>query len=113
MSMPTGASSKVRFAIIGCGRMGRHHSEKIIADGRGEVVALFDANSQMAERLRNELWPEAAVAKSWTELISRDGLDAAIICTPTAEHHAQAKACLGRGWHLLCEKPLASNRDQI
>ena len=99
--------------MIGCGRMGRHHSEKILADGRGEVVALFDAEPSMAQRLKSELWPSSSVAVSFDELLSRDEIDAAIICTPTAEHHSQARACLSRGWHLLCEKPLASNRDQI
>jgi len=93
--------------------MGRHHSEKMIADGRGEVVALFDAHQPMADRLRQELWPSAVISTSFEELLSRDEIDAAIICTPTAEHHSQAKACLNRGWHLLCEKPLASDRRQI
>ena len=105
--------NKIRFAIIGCGRMGRHHSEKMISDGRGEVVAVFDADLAMAERLKSDLWPAASVAVSMSDLASRSGIDAAIICTPTAEHHSQAKVCLERGWHVLCEKPLASNRNQI
>ena len=108
-----GSSTKIRFAIIGCGRMGRHHSEKMIADGRGEVVALFDAEPSMTERLKNDLWPSARVARTFDELMSLDGIDAAIICTPTAEHYHQSKSCLSHGWHVLCEKPLASNREQI
>ena len=93
--------------------MGRHHSEKLIADGRGTVVALFDADRMMATRLQSELWPAAVVASSLAELTSLQGIDAAIICTPTLEHFAQAKSCLNRGWHVLCEKPLASDRTQI
>ena len=109
----TDSNTKLRFAMIGCGRMGRHHSEKLIEDGRGEVVALFDAERSMAERLKNDLWPSAWVAMTFDELMSREGIDAAIICTPTAEHYPQSKSCLNRDWHLLCEKPLASNREQI
>ena len=85
----------------------------MIEDGRGEVVALFDAQLAIAERLKNDLWPTAFVATTFDELRSREGIDAAIICTPTAEHYSQSKSCLSRGWHLLCEKPLASNREQI
>ncbi|MEI8019733.1 MAG: Gfo/Idh/MocA family oxidoreductase, partial [Schlesneria sp.] len=107
------STTNIRFAMIGCGRMGRHHSEKMIEDGRGEVVALFDAQPSMAERLKADLWPSAWVAKTFDELMSREGIDAAIICTPTAEHYLQSKACLSHGWHVLCEKPLASNREQI
>lgn len=93
--------------------MGRHHSEKILADGRGRVVTVLDASRPAAEQLRQSLWPNADVAASFDEVLTRNDVDAAIICTPTAEHHFQATSCLSRGWHLLCEKPLASDRSQI
>lgn len=93
--------------------MGLHHSEKILTDGRGEVVALLDAHRTTAENLQRKLWPKAKVVSDLDDLLTRDNVDAAIICTPTAEHHFQATSCLNRGWHLLCEKPLASERSQI
>jgi len=104
---------KTRFAIIGCGRMGRHHSQKLLEDGRGEITALVDAHRPIAESLQRELSPAATVCDDLAALIALDSIDAAIICTPTAEHHRQAIACLDRGWHLLCEKPLASSRSEI
>jgi predicted dehydrogenase len=103
----------LRIAIIGCGRMGRHHSERLIKDGRGRAVALFDALNQTAIELQRALWPEACICSSLDELLEQNEIDAAILCTPTAEHFSQATRCLDRGWHLLCEKPLAANRDQI
>lgn len=107
------SSPLIRFAMIGCGRMGRHHSDKLKSDGRGEVVVLYDADENTANSLQNEFWPTAKVAPSLNELLACDQVDAAIICTPTAEHYPQSRKCLDRGWHLLCEKPLASNREQI
>ena len=103
----------VRFALVGCGRMGRHHSERMQEDGRGEVVALFDSESSMSVQLRTKLWPAARIATSFNELLADRAVDAVIICTPTAEHYFQTLACLNRGWHVLCEKPLAAGRDQI
>lgn len=103
----------VRFAILGCGRMGRHHSEQLIADGRGQVTALLDADRPTAVALQQSLWPSARVCQDFSELLHCDNVAAAIICTPTAEHFTQANGCLDRGWHVLCEKPLASNREQI
>ena len=103
----------LRFAIIGCGRMGRHHTQKLIADGRGQVVALMDAHQETAKSLQTEFCPDAQMASSLPELLQIEAIDAAIICTPTAEHYRQSVACLDRGWHLLCEKPLASTRDEI
>lgn len=105
--------SRVKFAILGCGRMGRHHALKLIADGRGQVVALYDFQPAAAESLLREIDSPVLIAHGLDDLVAMDGIDAAIICTPTAEHHRQATACLKRGWHVLCEKPLASNRTEI
>jgi predicted dehydrogenase len=93
--------------------MGRHHSQELISDGRGEVIALLDAHPPTAVALQGEIWPGARLCRDLDELLTVDSIDAAIICTPTAQHHSQALACLDRGWHLLCEKPLGSNREQI
>ncbi len=105
--------TRLRFAILGCGRMGRHHSQLLNADGRGEIVTLLDSDRATAESLRQQCCPEARIADDLNDLVSSDDVDAAIICTPTAEHHRQATGCLDRGWHLLCEKPLAANRTEI
>lgn len=103
----------IRFAILGCRRMGRHHSEQLLADGRGRVTALFDAHPATAASLQRALWPNAHRSDSFADLIERNDVDAAIICTPTAEHFRQTTACLERGWHVLCEKPLAATREEI
>ncbi len=105
--------SGLRFALLGCGRMGRHHSEQLIADDRGHVTALFDAQPLAAAELKRSLWPAAVVCTTFGELLSRPDVDAAMICTPTAEHSSQAHACLEQGWHVLCEKPLARTRAEI
>lgn len=93
--------------------MGRHHVQKLLADGRGQVVALLDSSPAMAASLRDELCPSASVCDTLSSLLAVDSVDAAIICTPTAEHYVQATACLDRGWHVLCEKPLAATRSEI
>lgn len=93
--------------------MGRHHVQRLLADGGGQVVALLDASPAMAVSLRDELCPSATICDSLSALVAVDSIDAAIICTPTAEHHGQAVACLDRGWHVLCEKPLGATRTEI
>ena len=103
----------MRFAVIGCGRMGRHHSSMLQQDGRGTVVALLDRCHSAAVELQSEFWPQADVCPTEDELFGRDGIDAVILCTPTVEHFPQAMRSLDRGWHVLCEKPLAATRPQI
>ncbi|TXT37315.1 MAG: oxidoreductase [Planctomycetota bacterium] len=105
--------SVLRFAILGCGRMGRMHIERLIADGRGRAVALFDTQPDAVESLRRELAPAATGFTSFDELLTQTDADAAIIGTPTSLHFEHIRACRARGWHVLCEKPLADRREHL
>lgn len=100
------------IGIIGCGRMGRLHSQRLREDGRGVVQLLFDQDAQAAQALNVELDLEAHIAPTWADVLSAE-LDAVIVCTPTTSHHDQVLAALDRGWHVLCEKPLAESKERI
>jgi predicted dehydrogenase len=101
------------IAIVGAGRMGRVHAERIRDDGRARVVAVYDPLPGAAESLRADLAPRAALHGDLASLLDQPQLDAAVIATPTSLHFEQVVACLDRGLHVLCEKPLADGRDRI
>lgn len=103
---------KFRVAIVGCGRMGRLHSRRLIDDGRASVVCVHDPLPEAAASLVQDVVPATRIANTFDELLRADDVDAAIICTPTTAHYEQVLACHARGWHILCEKPLAENRDR-
>ncbi len=103
----------LRFGIIGCGRMGRLHAERVVRDGRGCVAACCDLDRSTASRLASEVRSTARVADLWEDLVKSDDVDAVIICTPTTKHHDQILAALEHGKHVLCEKPLADSREKI
>ena len=105
--------SPIRFAILGCGRMGRMHIERLRADGRGRAVALFDTQPDAVESLQRELAPDATGFSDFDDLLSQTEADAAIIGTPTSLHFDHIRACRARGWHVLCEKPLADRREHL
>jgi predicted dehydrogenase len=104
MSSP---SPRWRIGIIGCGRMGRLHAERLRATGRVELAALHDVDRAAAESLRQSQAPDTVVAAGAEELIATPGLQGVVICSPTHEHVKQMEAVLSRGLHVLCEKPLA------
>jgi predicted dehydrogenase len=111
--MPQPASAKLRFAVVGCGRMGRHHGRHLLQDGRGDIVAVFDPARNMAERLCADLRIQPRIVPSFDDLLAASEIDAVILCAPTGLHYHQAKASLAKGWHVLCEKPLANSRPEI
>jgi myo-inositol 2-dehydrogenase/D-chiro-inositol 1-dehydrogenase len=103
----------LRFAIIGCGRIGRHHASSLHADGRCRVAALFDVDRGAAERLGRECAPEAEIHGDLDSLLDKAAVDAVIICSPTSAHFSHVMACWERGLPVLCEKPLADTRERI
>ncbi len=104
--------SPLRIAVLGCGRMGRVHAERIAADGRGVVAAGFDVDPAQRAALRS-VAPSAETFESLDRLLEVEFLDAAVVATPTSLHFDQVVACRERGLHVLCEKPLADTRERI
>lgn len=104
---------RLRFGIVGCGRIGQVHVRRLQADGRAQIVAVCDADPQAVNRVRNELVPSAEGFTGLEEMLDRGSFDAVIICTPTRFHFDQVRACRERGLPVLCEKPLADTRERI
>jgi predicted dehydrogenase len=104
---------KLRLAMIGCGKIAALHAEKLAADGRADLVVCCDPRREAAEALRDSAAPAAAIETDEQRAFEQYALDGAIICSPTTRHHDQASLALERGLHVLCEKPLASDRPQI
>jgi len=110
MSIP---ARKLRLALIGCGVIGRAHAERLAEDPRAELAVCCDPRAESAESLRQALAPLAKVETDAQRAIDAPDLDGVVICSPTLDHHWQSAQALDRGLHVLCEKPLASRREEI
>jgi UDP-N-acetyl-2-amino-2-deoxyglucuronate dehydrogenase len=97
--------NKLRFALVGCGRIGTRHSEHI--NNKGELKALCDIDENKASDLSNGCG--AKVYEKLEDLLAneKDNIDVVSICTPNGLHAHHAILCLNAGLHVLCEKPMA------
>ena len=94
----------MRFAIIGCGNIGKRHAEQIQAIGK--LVAVCDITRPKAEELGKKY--DAGSFSSIEELFAqRKDIDVAVICTPNGLHAQHSLISLQAGCHVLCEKPMA------
>jgi predicted dehydrogenase len=109
----TSNATKLRIGLIGCGVVGRRHAELLRGDDRVEIAVCCDPSVEVAERLRNEFAPAAAVESDAWRALSAKKLEAAIICSPTPAHHEHCCRAFELGIDVLCEKPLASRREDI
>jgi len=107
------STAVIRLALVGCGQIGRLHAERIVADGRGRIVALCDPLPANADRLRSEFAADARLFADVGEMTSAGSIDAGVVCTPTHQHFDQVRLLRQHGIPVLCEKPLADARERI
>ena len=99
---------KVKFAIVGCGHIGKRHAEMVSRNAEAELVALCDVadeNSLGIERF------DVPFFASIDELLSSDvEIDVLNICTPNGVHSEQAEKALDKGIHIVVEKPIGLSK---
>jgi predicted dehydrogenase len=99
---------KIKFAVIGCGHIGKRHAEMVLGNAEAELVALCDA------RPKEELGIEKYTAQFFSsieELLAADlDIDVVNICTPNGLHSDQASLALAKGMHVVVEKPIGLSK---
>lgn len=98
-------NQKIRFAIVGCGRIGTRHAEHI--SRLGELVALCDTKPERSSELAARY--QVPDFSNLEELLRQAQADVISICTPNGTHAEQTIRSLNAGFHVLCEKPMAIN----
>jgi UDP-N-acetyl-2-amino-2-deoxyglucuronate dehydrogenase len=95
---------KIRFAIIGCGRIAQRHAKHI--SSKGVLAAVCDVVKEKAEQIAKEY--KATPYHTIEELLKAEkDLDVVSICTPNGFHAEHSIKALQGGFHVLCEKPMA------
>ena len=93
----------VRVGIVGLGRAGRYHLERLSLRDDFRVVALHDTDST-ALRNCNEF--PARQHGVWSSFLADSVLEAVLIATPPATHFQAAVDVLEAGRDVLIESPL-------
>ena len=97
-------SKKIRFAIVGCGRIAQRHAEHI--SRLGELAGVCDVVADKARKLAESY--NAAYYENLEDMLSRlDNTDVISVCTPNGLHAEHTIKSLKAGFHVLCEKPMA------
>jgi len=95
----------VRFALIGCGVIGRLHARVISSlVPRASLVLAVDLELASAEKLAAQYGAEAST--SFGATLERGDVDALAICTPSGSHAELVVGALEAGKSVVVEKPL-------
>lgn len=103
-------TDKVRFAVVGCGHIGKRHAEMILRNDESELVAMVDVKPK--EELKLDSYSHAQFFSSVEELMSSDiEFDVVNICTPNGLHAEQSLLALENQKHVVVEKPMGLTKD--
>jgi predicted dehydrogenase len=99
---------KLRAAVIGAGRLGRHHAAKYAESPDLELVAVADLSEPSAREVAARFGCRAV--RDFRDVLS--GVDLVSVAVPTERHLEVAGACLEAGVHVLVEKPIARTVEE-
>lgn len=103
--------NKVKVAVIGCGSIAQHrHIPEYLMNSQAELVAVCDINEQRANEIARKY--EVKAFKDYQDLLESGIVDAVSVCTPNYLHAEISIAALNAGLHVLCEKPMATSREE-
>ena len=101
----------MKVVLAGPGAFGIKHLQGIRNIDGVEVVSLVGRTIEKTRAVADEY----GIAHATTELaeaLALPGIDAAILCTPTQQHAAEAMQCMRAGVHVQTEIPLAASWEE-
>lgn len=98
---------KVRFALVGCGRISKNHLSAVAAHADdAELVDVCDVDPAALQAAVNETG--ATGHTSLDAMLATTTADAVIVTTPSGLHPNQTIAIARSGRHVVSEKPMAT-----
>jgi len=110
------AEPKLRVALVGCGDIsGTHIDGWKRLNPLARIVACADPIEDRREGRGNEIGLPKTARFPYLKDILKSGIefDAVDICTNNYAHCPVTCEALNAGKHVLCEKPLATNPDEV
>ncbi len=110
--------SGVRVGLVGCGFMGRAHSNAFrqapvfFELSRAPALAAVCARGAGAAEKFAAQWGYESAETDWRRLIERSDIDLIDIATPNDSHAEIAIAAARSGKMVMCEKPLGRNAEE-
>jgi UDP-N-acetyl-2-amino-2-deoxyglucuronate dehydrogenase len=96
---------KIKFAVVGCGHIGKRHAEMIDRNDECELIALIDVKERGSLSIANYDIPFFSSLEAFLE--SGIEVDVINIASPNGHHAQQAMQCLEARKHIVVEKPMA------
>lgn len=102
----------IRVGIMGLGQIAHRVAKGIQHAKHAQLYAVGSRTIEKAEEFQKTYHAVKAYG-DYEELLQDTDVDMIYICTPNSFHFEHIKAALLHGKHVLCEKPLVANSEQV
>jgi UDP-N-acetyl-2-amino-2-deoxyglucuronate dehydrogenase len=102
-------NNKLKTGIIGYGKVAGIHAAALRSISGSAFTAVCGRDEKRTQKFASEYGVKAY--NNVTEMVSKEKLDAVIVCTPHPAHREPAIDALKAGASVLVEKPLASSLE--
>jgi UDP-N-acetylglucosamine 3-dehydrogenase len=100
----------LRLALVGCGAAAqRLHMPALRA--AGAAIACFASRRLSSAEAAASEWGGGALTDDWRTAVTRDDVDAVVVCAPNDLHAPVAIEAAKAGKHVLVEKPMATSLE--
>jgi len=100
--------SKLRFGLIGCGRIAKNHFEAMAQLEEAKFTACCDIIHERADEAAHT-YHVPAVYYNYHDMLKKEQLDIVSICSPSGLHPQMGIDVANHHIHVLTEKPMATN----
>jgi UDP-N-acetyl-2-amino-2-deoxyglucuronate dehydrogenase len=98
--------NKIKFAVVGCGSIGKRHIAVLDAEPSAEIVAICDIDENKCKE-QSELYGNIPYYTSFDKMLSEIKADVINVVTPHALHAEMTIKALNNKFNVLVEKPMA------
>ncbi len=102
-------SDTLRAGVIGLGGISAVHIANWKAAEGVELVAGADVRPEAVEKAAAQHGFDGYT--DWRRMLDEAALDVVSVCTPPFLHREMALEAMGRGIHVMCEKPIAATTE--
>lgn len=98
--------------IIGLGNIANRVAKGVLCSEKSCLYAVASRSIDNAKSFANK-YGALSYYGSYEEMLNDPKVDLVYICTPNTLHYEQIKLCLSHGKHVICEKPMVKNEEQV
>ena len=102
----------IRFAVVGTNWITKQFVDAAHETGKYKLTAIYSRSLEQAQAFAKD-YPVEHLFTSLDELAQSPDVDAVYIASPNSLHFPQTRLFLSHKKHVICEKPLASNLQEV